>query len=292
MTKAQISLQNARNGAKTWHKVLEISDEVDFKCVTVVRGLTTGEDSTILAEKLKFAKSPELDVFLASPEIQQKLFCPSKRGIILIDIAGYSKFDTKALSAILTMFYESLKVADFGQKMLSSGSKIDQIVPTGDGCFIVYDADVTDRILSAVFAIQSSFYCHQKKLLWKNKISDVKDVFGIRIACHIGEIDFITDSAGNRNAYGVGLNETARILQCGRATLNKVHGEDPVAVVFFSSELDKQAENLIIYFPRIGNNEIKHINLGKVKTKHDLEMEIRCFIKMPNHIAFTFDRVA
>ena len=290
MTKEQISLGNARNNAKTWHKVLEIRDEDGYTLVTVVRGLSLGEEPLVLADALKYAKSPELDVFLASPEIQQKLFRPSKRGIVLVDVAGYSKFDTRSQSAILTMFYEGLQLAKFSQDLFSRDHKIDQLVPTGDGCFIVFKADVTDRILQSVFSIQSSFYCHQKRLLRKNGKDGINEVLGIRLACHIGDVDFITDAAGNRNAYGTGLNETARILQYGRPALKeKLNGEDPIGVAFYSDELDSQATPLIKFFERLGKGEAKIVDLGKVKAKHDLELELRCFTKLSNHVTFPFD---
>jgi hypothetical protein len=290
MTTEQISLDNARNNSKTWHKVLEIRDEGGYTLVTVVRGMSLGKEPLVLADALKYAKSPELDAFLASPEIQQKLFKPSKRGIVLVDVAGYSKFDTRGESAILTMFYEGLQLAKRSQDLFSRDPKIDQIVPTGDGCFIVFKPDVTGRILQSVFSIQSSFYCHQKRLLKKNGKDGIGEVLGIRLACHIGDVDFITDAAGNRNAYGTGLNETTRILQYGRPALKeRLNGEDPIGVAFFSNELDSQAKPLIKFFQQLGKGDTKFVDLGKVTAKHDLELELRCFTNLSNHVAFPFD---
>ncbi|HEY1661704.1 MAG TPA: hypothetical protein VGI03_04735 [Verrucomicrobiae bacterium] len=294
MTKEQISLENARANAKKWHKVLEIRDDDGHTLVTVVRGLSLGEEPLVLADALKYAKSPELDAFLASPEIQQKLYRPSKRGIVLVDVADYSTFDTRGQSAILTMFYESLQLAKFSQDVFSREPNIDQIVPTGDGCFIVFKPNVTSRVLQSVFSIQSSFYCHQKKLLRKNGKESITKVLGIRLACHVGDVDFIVDAAGNRNAYGTGMNETARILQYGRPTLKeKLNGEDPTGTAFFSSELDLQAQPLIRRFEQLQskNIEVKLVDLGKVNAKHDLELELRCFVNLPNHVSFTFDSV-
>jgi hypothetical protein len=120
----------------------------------------------------------------------------------------------------------------------------------------------------------------------------MKDVLGIRIACHVGDVDFIIDAAGNRNAYGTGLNETARILQYGRPALEKKIGTDaPTGVAFFSKELDLQAKPLIDYFDRLQlkGEQVKLVDLGKVMAKHELELELRCFTNLPNHVAFPFN---
>lgn len=290
MSTPQISLDNARRDAKTWHKVLDIRRDGDYTVVTVVRGLSLGDEPLVLADALKFAASQELDEFLATPEIQQKLFLPSKRGIVLIDVAGYSKFDTRGQAAILTTFYEGLQLAQFSNDLFSRDPSIDQIIPTGDGCFIVFKPEVTSRILQSVFSIQSSIFCHQRRLLKKSGKSDIKEVLGIRLACHVGEVDFIIDAAGNRNAYGTGLNETARILQHGRPALKeKLGGADPTGVAFFDKEMDSQAKPLIEFFDSLKNGEVKLIDLGTVKAKHDLELELRCFTNLPNHVGFPFN---
>jgi hypothetical protein len=290
MSKAEISLENARRDAKTWHKLLGIENENDHVMVTVVRGLSLGVEPLILADKLKFARSPELDQYLASAEIQQKLFVPSKRGIVLIDVAGYSQFDTRGQSAILTTIHEGLQLAQRSSDLFSRESSIDQIIPTGDGCFIVFKADVVEHVFQSVFSIHSSFYCHQKRLLAKNGKSEVKDVLGIRLACHVGEVDFIIDAAGNRNGFGVGLNETARILQYGRPALKeKLGGVDPTGVAFFDKNLDSQAAAFIEFFRALHDKGGEFVDLGKVTAKHDLELELRCLTKLPNHIAFPFN---
>lgn len=291
MRTAKTSLETARRDAKTWHKVLDIQDDGDQTVVTVVRGLCLGDQPSVLADELRFIASPELTAFLSSPEIRQKLFRPSKRGIVLVDVAGYSKFDTRGQSGILTIFYEGLQLAKFSTDLYSRGPSIDQIVPTGDGCFIIFKPDVTDRLLQSVFSIQSSFYCHQKGLL-KQRGKAHLDVLGIRLACHVGDVDFIIDAAGNRNAYGTGLNETARILQHGRPALEKKLGaEIATGVAFFSKELDAQARPIIDFFDCLPSHagQVKFVDLGRVAAKHGTELQLRCFTNIPNHVGFPFD---
>jgi hypothetical protein len=290
MNKAEISLENARKDAKTWHKVLDIRKDGEHTVVRVVRGLSLGNEPIVLADALRFTMSPELDMFLATPEIQQKLFRSSKRGIVLIDVAGYSRFDTRGQSAILTTFYEGLQLAQFSNDLFSRDSSIDQIIPTGDGCFIVFKSDVTDRVLQSVFSIQSSIYTYQRRLLKKFGKADIKEVLGIRLACHVGDVDFIIDAAGNRNAYGTGLNETARILQYGRpALMEKLGGEDTTGVAFFEKELDVQAKPIASFIETLKIEQVKLVDLGPVNAKHDLKLELRCFTHLPNHLGFPFN---
>ncbi len=245
----------------------------------------------MLADELRFVSSPELTAFLAAPEIQQKLFRPSQRGIVLVDVAGYSKFDTRGQSGILTILYEGLQLAKFSSDLFAHGPSIDQIVPTGDGCFIIFKPAASDRLLQSIFSIQSSFYCHQKGLL-KMRGKQHLDVLGIRLACHVGDVDFIIDSAGCRNAYGTGLNEAARILQYGPPALEKkLGGELTTGVAFFSKALDAQARPIIDFFDRLPSRagQVKFVDLGRVRGKHDLELELRCFTNIPNHFGFRFD---
>jgi hypothetical protein len=294
MRTAQTSLEKARRDAKTWHKLLAIHQDGDDTVVTVVRGLCLGHEPSVLADELRFVSSPELTAFLATPEIQQKLFRPSQRGIVLVDVAGYSKFDTRGQSGILTILYEGLQLAKFSSELFSRGPSIDQIIPTGDGCFIIFKPASSDRLLQSVFSIQSSFYCHQKGLL-RMRGKQHLNVLGIRLACHVGDVDFIIDSAGSRNAYGTGLNEAARILQYGPPALEKqLGGEAPTGVAFFSKALDSQARPIIDFFDRRPSRagQVKFIDLGRVRGKHDLELELRCFTNIPNHFGFPFDTAA
>lgn len=93
-------------------------------------------------------------------------------------------------------------------------------------------------------------------------------------------------------SYGTGLNETARILQYGRPALKeKLGGEDPTGVAFFDKELDSQAAPIAKFFKRLANEQIKLglVDLGRVKAKHELQLELRCFTHLPNHVAFPFE---
>jgi hypothetical protein len=163
-------------------------------------------------------------------------------------------------------------------------------VPTGDGCFIVFKPEVTDRVMQALFSIHASFYCHQRRLLKHFGKVNIEEVLGIRLACHVGDVDFIVDAAGNRNAYGEGLNVTARLLQFGREALKKqLGGQDPTSVAFYGEELDSQAGPLIDVLKGLSKVDAKLVDLGRVTVKHGLELQMRCLMNLPKHLGFPFD---
>ena len=285
-----LDLDGLQRRASTWRKVLSLTRAQSRIIIKVVRGLRLTGGPTVISEEFQMNATPELEEFLATREFQRKLFQPSKRGVVLVDVAGYSRYDTTGQSAILTMFYESLQMAESSNDLFSGEPSIDQIVPTGDGCFIVFKPEVTDRVFKSVFSIHASFCAYQKRLLNKPKTEVAEEFVGIRLACHVGDVDFIVDSAGNRNAYGTGLNETARVLHYGRTALKKqLGGEDPVSVVFYRSDLHSQAEPLVRYFGQLPHVTAKVIDLGTVTAKHGHPLEIRCIKDLPWHILFPFN---
>ena len=282
----ELKLENLRRQAERWHKVLRVAREADKFVISIVRGVGLAEGQ-VISEQFHVHAAPEIEEYLGRPDFQRKLFRPSKRGIVLVDVAGYSRYDTLGQSAILTMFYDSLELAEFSNDLFSGQPSIDQIVPTGDGCFIVFQPEVSEEVFKSVCSIHASFCSHQKRLLKKHRTAAKGPVLGIRLACDIGEVDFIVDAAGNRNAYGTGLNETARLLQYGRAALKKrIGGQDPVSVAFYGAELREQAESLAAYFRTLPDVKVSSMDLGKVATKHDRELELRCLVDLPGHILF------
>jgi hypothetical protein len=286
----KLDLDNLRREAHAWHKVLSVTRDQGRIILKVIRGLSLAGGPRVLSDEFHLNATPEIEQYLATPEFQRKLFRPSKRGIVLVDVAGYSLYDTAGQSAILAMFYESLQLAESSNDLFSGEPSIDQIVPTGDGCFIVFKEEVTDRVFKSIFSIHASFCAYQKRLLNKSKTAPSADVIGIRLACHVGDVDFIVDSAGNRNAYGTGLNETARILQYGRAALQRLlGGNDPVSVAFYQSDLQYQADAVARYFRELPDVQTKSLDLGTVTTKHDHSLDLKCLKDLPRHILFPFN---
>lgn len=104
---------------------------------------------------------------------------------------------------------------------------------------------------------------------------DSKNKLHLRISCTLGETDFFYDISGNRNCYGIGLNEAARILFSGQnEILTKYSNEDSLDSVFFDKTVLNQASSLIksltknsSYFPTIKD-------LGYIADKHDKKRQI------------------
>ena len=285
-----IEIEDVKTLAESWHQILEIKRAEEKFIVTVSRGLVEDRDgSRILAEAVHVPVKPEIEEFLQSVEIQAKIFAPCQRGIVLVDIAGYSRFNTRGQSAMLAAFHEGLQAGRFSSDLFSGGEKnIDLIVPRGDGCFVILREGIEEQVLQSIFSIHAGFYCYQKRM--QRDFRTDGEVVGLRFACHVGELSFITDVAGNRNAFGTGMNETARILDLGRtATKEAAAGEDPTGIVYFADNLDAQASLIAEFFATLrGDNPPSLRDLGVRRDKHQFEYPIRSFGPLPNHIGFTF----
>jgi len=286
------SIEDMSRLAESWHQILDIKEDGNDIVVTVSNALIKEQTAwKILSDAIRFPLTHEIIEFFQRPEIQAKIFSPSKRGIVLIDIADYSKFDTRGQGAMLAAFHEGLKSGTFSSDLFSDGDKnIDLIVPTGDGCFVILKEGLDEQILQFICSIHAGFYCHQKRIL---KLAGKDgEVVGLRFAGHVGEVSFITDSAGNRNAYGTGLNEAARILDLGRKlSMASSKGTDSTGIVYFCDSVDAQAVFLNDYLSKLDNvNPPLLTDLGVGNDKHDFEYHLRSFGPLLNQVGFTFGK--
>jgi len=96
----------------------------------------------------------------------------------------------------------------------------------------------------------------------------------LRVGCTLDETDFFYDLVGNRNCYGVGMNETNRILTYGQKTVKeKYKNESTDDSIFLGESAFSQAERLYQHLKKIDNN-IKIDFLGDIKDKHDKSRKI------------------
>ena len=283
-----LDLEGLRKQAESWHKVLRVRREPPRVVISVLRGIDLQDGARVVSEDFVVTASSELETFLRSAEFARKLFSPSQRGIILVDVAGYSRYGTEAQGAILSMFYESLRLAELSSDLLTGRPTIDQIIPTGDGCFIVFKPEVNHQVFRAVFSIHTSFCTHQKRLLKRYGVEGPSEGLGIRLACHVGEVDFIVDAAGNRNAYGTGLNQAAWILKEGRAKLRATKGNDAVSVAFYEDGLHGQAADLVTHFRKITELRSSMIELGVASSKDQVPVTLRCLLDLPQNLLAPF----
>ncbi|ACS79727.1 hypothetical protein [Maridesulfovibrio salexigens] len=258
-------------------KPLEIEREGEFVWVSMISGLRTSEEgNSALVKKAKYTATDELMDHLDSPEFKNQIYAPKKRGIILIDIAGYSKLETLHQSAVLTLLSRCLKADIKPLHLLLPFDPVELIIPTGDGCYIITDERVIDKFCNIGLSLPQMLRVTQTQIIeheFKQE-DDFEEKIEIRVACHIGECDFFTDIAGNKNCYGDGLNEAARILSEGQKTAEKQHRANTLGTVFISDEVKKLAEPTINYLNDKLNHNIKTVDLGEVADKHQRTRQI------------------
>lgn len=255
--------------------------EVDF-----IRGINkTTKDCDVTVDRVLIPKTSEAIDYLSSSEVQAKIFNPKKRGIILLDIVGYSRFDTFGQAAFLTILKDTLTNAFASQAIFSTATPIKQFVPTGDGCYIVFDEAFNDRFIRAVCGIKSELFCHQVRLLRETgqAIPPASSLVQAYMGCHLGEVDFFVDISGNMNCYGTGMNETARILDLGKREI-AAREQNVEGTAFIGEELLTQAKEL--EKPPI---KISVEDIGTHKDKHGFEFHIFWIKDIPNHATIAFD---
>lgn len=151
---------------------------------------------------LQFTKStPNI---LTNAPIKEKL-------IILIDIVGFSKSSTREQVYNIYLFQRYL-----GYKVLTSNFsfsrkiRINQFIPTGDGCYIVADKCEPSYALNFLTTFISGF----KELQDSNNKS-----LSVRVSALLGECVQFLDIAKHINFVGEGMNEASRILSGGQKSL-------------------------------------------------------------------------
>lgn len=262
-------------------------DEENQK-IEIIGGLEITEEKTdvlISAHKIKFDE--ELKEFVKTDKFKNALFKPAYRGIILIDIAGFSKGDTLYQAAVLTIFNQVIKQSLDALKQFSKGPIVEQIIPTGDGCYIVFNEGINEKFFRAILTINSEMNTMQNRILEKFSKDNKKcDKLHIRLGCTLNETDFFYDAAGNRNCYGTGMNEAARVLTYGQNEVEtRYPGTNTFDSIFFDETIFSQAKPIIDLLKRI-KRDIEFIELGEVSDKHGMTRKIWWVKNLPRHLAF------
>lgn len=219
---------------------------------------------------------------LRSKRFKDSIFDPRDRGILLMDVAGYSKHDILYQASILSLFNQAIK---HSLKRFSSrlGSKcLEQIIPTGDGCYIIFNACMNDYFLKAAYTVFSEMNKVQNDLIGKysNKPNACEKMF-LRFGCTIDKTDFFIDPNGRRNCYGTGMNEAERILKLGQQRVEISDGEKDTCDSFFiDRKLFDQAEELMSLLRKGGDAPVLS-DLGKVSDKHGHSRKIGWLHHLP-----------
>lgn len=253
-------------------KVLNVEEVGEYIYITLTKGIDVSKEvPDVLAHKEKYAKTDEIMQIVRSKPFVEAKFEPKSRGIVLVDIVGYSKFQTLEQSALLTLLKRSIK-QNLG--LLRIGipfDPVEQMIPTGDGCYIITREEVADRAHRIAMALPTFFQVTQNQILEREFDRDHK--YGgrveVRVGCEIGQSDFFYDLSGNRNCYGDALNEAARIAAYGQGAAEKQFpGESTEGTVFFGEKAYESARQTLDYLDTHLKLGVKIHDLGNVADKH------------------------
>ncbi len=193
---------------KKHYSVIEAID-IEEEIIHVQRGINCHEN--YIKEINDKIKNKELVVY-----------DPSQYGIVLVDISGYSKGNTQYQAALLSLFHQYIKQNIQIYQIFSPFEIVEGFVPTGDGCYIIFNKNINDRILRLGFALISGFKTFQYQTLRQKKdLKLVSKFLTLRVSCIIGECSEFVDLSERINYFGTGMNEAARVLNYGRKEFEK-----------------------------------------------------------------------
>lgn len=180
---------------------------IENKSLQLKNGLENFQNEIVKKNEdkiLQFTKStPNI---LTNAPIKEKL-------IILIDIVGFSKSSTREQVYNIYLFQRYL-----GYKVLTSNFsfskkiRINQFIPTGDGCYIVADKCEPLHALNFLITFISGF----KELQDSNN-----NQLSVRVSALLGECVQFIDISRHINFVGEGMNEASRILSGGQKILEE-----------------------------------------------------------------------
>jgi hypothetical protein len=258
-----------KSGAKIY-KISESSGEIE-----IIKGIVfLKHNPEILISKYKIEFSVSLKKLIQSKKFQDALYKPKTRGVVLIDVADYSKGDSLYFASILTVF--NTLINNIVNLLETKNKLVEQIIPTGDGCYMVFNESMNSDFFKIVFMIINEMNKLQSSILKKfSKKSTFQNKLHLRISCTLNETDFFRDVAGNRNCYGIGLNEAERILDSGQnEVLFKYPDQHSLDSVFFDETVLDQAKNILESLKEKTNHKPEIKNLGVLNDKHGIKRNI------------------
>ncbi len=259
-------------------KVDKEKQEVSFvECVLVEEGRTKPFYISI-----PVPEKEQLKKILSGKKFKEATFNPVDRGILLLDVAGYSRHDTLYQASILSLFNQSIKQALKKIEASTGKNCLEQLVPTGDGCFVIFNPCVNTYLLKVAYTLFSEMNKVQDQLIGKfsSEQSNCENMF-LRIGCTIGETDFFFDPTGKRNCYGLGMNEAERILSLGQSGIHAKEDRSRSYDSFFlDKSLKKQAEELLKEL-ELKDHHPRLDDLGMMEDKHGISRNIFWLHNLP-----------
>lgn len=259
-----------RSGVKIF-SVNPDNRSVNFlECVIIEEGKTKPFFNSILVkDEENFAALQRLKRY------RDSIFAPINRGVLLIDVAGYSRHDTLYQASVLSLFNQAIRKSLRRFKSFHGKNCLEQVIPTGDGCFIIFNECLNPNFLKAAFTIFSEMNKVQDVLVGKYACEpNACEKVYLRFSCTIDQTDFFVDPTGRRNCYGKGMNEAERILKLGQEKALAGGPEQKTYDSFFiDSGLASQAEELFKLL-KSKNHNPAFTDLGIVEDKHGIMRNI------------------
>lgn len=272
-------------GAKIYGIQKINADTVPELEIMQIQGIDENDPmNTAIPVTIRLPYSIELENFLNSNEVKDSIFSPKTRGIALVDIVDYSKKSIE-IQAILLMTLNSTLLACYNHLMFNS-EDVELVIPTGDGCYLVFNERANDNFLPLVLIFFSQF---KRLLALLNRSAGCTNIPQnenfLRIGCDLGVTDFFRDINQSRNCYGPGMNETARVLSCGSSKL-KDDDKNSNDSIFLGASLYAQALSLQKKYPKIA---VDH--LGYLRDKHCASRDVYWMCNIPANVVFTADDI-
>jgi len=191
--------------------------------------------------------------------------------VILIDIVGFSKGTTREqVYKIYSFEHYVIKQVLSNIFNFSNRIKINQFIPTGDGCYIVADECESKLALDFLITLISGFQYIKK---------DDDNPWSLRASALFGECVPFLDLAHHKNYIGEGMNEAARILSYGQAALEKDFlennpGSDISEAKLFSRNSLYVGENLSAALSDYQGDGRKLFKFSSIPDKHGKKRDI------------------
>lgn len=193
-----MSIDELRERVKDGFKIKEF-DIVGRKLVLVGNEqIAAGRDDLIKASLTDEAEV--LDEFVKSPFYTRSLLKIHQRGIVLIDLADFSKMSNDEQVRLITRFQFYVRHLVQGH-----GPMVESVLSTGDGYFIIFREDGFRAMLRFVMRLIKQLTFYNFEDVGANK-------FYFRIAINVGQVHFFYDINDRWNYVGDGINDAKRII--------------------------------------------------------------------------------
>jgi len=278
--RAKITIAKLTDLVEKGTKIYKV-DEFN-ETIQIIEGIVFNKNEpNILISKYRISFTGQLKALIKTNKFQDAMFRPVKRGVLLIDIVDYSKGNSLYFASILTVFNTILHHVIV--KLKTINKLVEQIIPSGDGCYLVFNENINNSFFKIVLIILNEMNNLQDDILEKHlKIQNSDNKLHLRISCTLNETDFFYDISGNRNCYGIALNEASRILYSAQNEISaKYPNEDSFDSVFFDETVEEQAKSLINSLNKNGLHNVSVIDLGRISDKHAIERQIWWMKNLP-----------